>query len=167
MEQERIPFYVFDTHVEAEESIRSLSRSGFDVKTLSLVGKGYHDEKQAVGYYALSDRIRSWGGVGGFWDGVWRLLHAPAVFLLPRLGLVAMAGPVVPALVGALEGAESVGDCSVLGAALARIGIPQHHVIEYEAALRADKYVLMVHGPAETTVPAVAVPQAAEQRLAA
>jgi hypothetical protein len=32
--------YIFDTHVEAEEAIRSLGKVGFDVKQLSLIGKG-------------------------------------------------------------------------------------------------------------------------------
>ena len=40
MEQKGFPLCVSNTHVEAEEAIQSLTRSGFDVKKLSLVGKG-------------------------------------------------------------------------------------------------------------------------------
>jgi hypothetical protein len=141
--------YVFNTHVEAEEAIRSLGRSGFDVKKLSLVGKGYHSEEHPVGFYTVGDRIKSWGGVGAFWGGIWGLLLAPAVFFLPGLGLVAMAGPLVSALVGALEGAVVVGGISALGAALTDVGVPKNQVIKYESALKADKYILMVHGNAE------------------
>ena len=157
MEKDDSPVYVFNTHVEAEEAIQSLSRSGFDVKKLSLVGKGYHSEEHPVGFYTLGDKIKSWGGVGAFWGGIWGLLLAPAIFFLPGLGVVAMAGPVVAALVGALEGAVVVGGVSALGAALTQIGVPENQVIKYETALKVDKYVLMVHGSAEEVAKARSV----------
>ena len=76
------------------------------------------------------------------------MLLAPAVFLLPGLGLLVMAGPIVSILVGALEGAVVVGGVSALGAALSQIGMPENKVVKYETALAADKYVLIVHGSA-------------------
>jgi hypothetical protein len=157
MEKDCSPFYVFNTHVEAEEAIHALSRAGFDVKKLSLVGKGYHSEEHPIGFYTAGDRIKTWGGTGAFWGGIWGLLFAPAVFFLPGLGLVAMAGPFVAALVSALEGAVVVGGVSALGAALTQIGVPKDDVIKYETALKVDKYVLMVHGNAEEAAKARAV----------
>jgi len=77
---------------------------------------------------------------------VWGLLMAPAVFVLPGLGVVAMAGPVVAALVGGLEGAAVVGGLSALGAAFSQLGMPKEHAMRYETALKADKYLLVVHG---------------------
>jgi hypothetical protein len=151
MEKTNNPCYVFNTHAEAEEAIQLLSRSGVDVKTLSLVGKGYHSEEHPIGFYTAGDRIRSWGGTGAFWGGIWGLLLAPAVFVLPGFGLVAMAGPFVAALVGALEGAVVVGGVSALGAALAQVGVPKDQAIKYETAIKMDKYVLMVHGDTEQT----------------
>jgi hypothetical protein len=139
-------FYVFNTHADAEEAIRALGHSGFDMKKLSLVGKGYHSEEKPMGFYTVGDRIKAWGSTGAFWGGIWGLLLAPAVFVLPGLGVVGMAGPLVAALVGALEGAVVVGGLSALGAALTQIGVPKDQVIKYEAALKVDKYLLAVHG---------------------
>ena len=138
--------YIFNTHVDAEEAIRSLGKSGFDVKKLSLIGRGYHSEEHPIGFYTVGDRIKTWGGLGAFWGGIWGLLLAPAVFVLPGLGLVAMAGPIVAALVGALEGAVVVGGVSGLVAAMTQLGVPKDQVVKYETALKADKYVLLVHG---------------------
>ena len=152
MESDNLPFYVFHTHVEAEEAILALSRAGMDVKKLSLVGKGYHSEEHPIGFYTAGDKIKSWGGAGAFWGSIWGLLMAPAVFVLPGVGLVALAGPVVAALVASLEGAVVVGGLSALGAALTQIGVPNDQIIKYETALKADKYVLMVHGTAEESV---------------
>ena len=78
---------------------------------MSLVGKGYHSEEHPVGFYTVGDRIKTWGGIGAFWGDIWGLLLAPAVFFLPGLGLMAMAGPVVTALVSALEGPWSWAAC--------------------------------------------------------
>ena len=141
--------YIFNTHLEAENAIHSLSRAGFDLTKLSLVGSGYHSEENPVGFYSVGDKIKTWGSVGAFWGGVWGLLLAPAVFFLPGLGLMALAGPVVAALVAALEGAVVVGGISALGAALTQIGVPKDQVIKYETALKVDKYLLMVHGSEE------------------
>ena len=141
--------HVFSTHDEAEQAIRLLGQSGFDMTQLSLVGKGYHTEEKPMGFYTVADKVKAWGGAGAFWGGIWGLLLAPAVFVLPGVGVVAMAGPFVAALVGALEGALVVGGLSALGAALTRIGVPPDQVVKYEAALKVDKYLLLVHGSVE------------------
>ncbi len=143
------PCYVYNTHAEAETAIQLLNTSGFDVKKLSLIGKGYHSEEHPVGFYNVGDKIKAWGSAGAFWGSVWGLLLAPAVFFLPGFGLMALAGPVVTALVAALEGAVVVGGVSALGAALTQIGVPKDQAIKYETALKVDKYVLMVHGSAD------------------
>jgi hypothetical protein len=140
--------FVFDNHDTAEEAIRTLGQAGFDMKKLSLVGKGYHSEEKPMGFYTAGDRIKAWGGAGAFWGGIWGLLLAPAVFVLPGLGVVGMAGPIVATLVGALEGAVVVGGLSALGAALTQVGVPKDQVIKYEAALKVDKFLLVVHGSA-------------------
>ena len=160
-------FFVFDTHAAAENAIRTLGQSGFDMKKLSLVGKGYHSEEKPMGFYTAGDRIKAWGGTGAFWGGIWGLLLAPAVFVLPGLGVVGMAGPLVATLVGALEGAVVVGGLSALGAALTQIGVPKDQIIKYEAALKVDKYLLVVHGSAEDQEKARSVLAQAKSTVAA
>lgn len=143
-----LPVYLFDTHADAEDAIRALSEAGFDMTQLSLVGKGCHTEEQAMGFYTAGDRIKSWGGRGAFWGGLWGILFSPAVFVLPGIGLLALAGPIVVALVSALEGAVVVGGLSALGAAMMQVGVPHDQAIRYESALKVDKYVLLIHGTA-------------------
>ncbi len=159
--------FVFDTHATAESAIRSLGQSGFDMKKLSLVGKGYHSEEKPVGFYTVGDRVKAWGGTGAFWGAIWGLLLAPAVFVLPGLGLVGLAGPIVATLLGALEGAVVVGGLSALGAALTEIGVPQDQIVKYEAALKVDKYLLVVHGSPEDQEKARTVLAKANQSVSA
>jgi hypothetical protein len=146
MDSNQSSFYVFNTHSEAEVAIQALHHSGVDVKKLSLIGKGYHSEETPVGFYTTGDKIKAWGASGAFWGGIWGVLAAPAIFFVPGLGLFGMAGPVGAALIGALEGAVVVGGLSAMGAALSQMGASKEQAIKYEVALKADKYVLMVHG---------------------
>lgn len=59
-----------------------------------------------------------------------------------------MARPLVAWIVGGLEGATLVGGLSALGAGLFSIGIPKNSVVEYETAVKNDKFVLIVNGSA-------------------
>jgi len=136
------------THAEAERAIRALHASGVDITSLSLLGKGYHSEQQPLGFYNVGAKMRAWGGMGAFWGALWGLLLAPAVFVLPGIGVVATAGPVVAALFGALEGALTVGGSAALAAALLSIGIEKDAVIRYSARFTADGFALLMHGDA-------------------
>jgi len=82
--------YVFNTHPDAQDAIRSLRSSGFDVKKLSLIGKGHNSEQTPIGFYTGGDRILTWGSIGAVWGGIWGLLLAPAIFFLPGFALVAI-----------------------------------------------------------------------------
>jgi hypothetical protein len=62
------------------------------------------------------------------------------------MGPILVAGPLVSWIIAGLEGAVVVGGVSALGAGLVSIGIPKDSVIKYEVALKADKYLLIVHG---------------------
>lgn len=136
----------YDSHARAEDTVRELSRAGFDMRRLSIIGKGYHSEEHPVGFYTRGDRMKTWGGVGAFWGALWGMLVGAAFFWIPGIGLLGAAGPFVHVLAGALEGAALVGGVSVLGAALANIGIPQDAIVKYERSLRADSYLLIAHG---------------------
>jgi uncharacterized membrane protein len=140
---------VYDTHKEAEEVIKELHASGFDMKKLSIVGRDYHSEENVVGYYNAGDRMKYWGKVGAFWGGFWGLLFGSAFFWVPGLGQILVAGPLVAYIVAALEEAAVVGGLSAIGAGLFSIGIPKDSVIKYETALKANKFVVVAHGTAE------------------
>jgi hypothetical protein len=62
---------------------------------------------------------------------------------------VLIGGPFLAALVGALESAVVVGGLSAITAGLISQGIPKESAIKYEEEIKADKFVLVVHGTAE------------------
>jgi len=86
---------IYDTHEKAEHAIKQLQESGVDMKSLSIAGKNTHTDEHVVGYYNAGDRMKYWGKMGAFWGGVWGLLFGSALFAIPGLGPILVAGPLV------------------------------------------------------------------------
>jgi hypothetical protein len=148
MSEQNAVVAVYDTHIGAEEAVKKLQRAGIDMRILSIVARDSHTDEHPVGYYNAGDRMKYWGKIGAFWGGFWGLLFGSAFFAIPGVGPVLAAGPVVAWIVAALEGAAVVGGASAIGAGLFSIGIPKDSVIEYETAIKTDKFLLIVHGSA-------------------
>ena len=137
---------IYNSHIEAEAAVKELQNGGFDMKKLSIVGRDYHTDEHVVGYYNAGDRMKCWGKAGAFWGGIWGLLFGSAFFLVPGVGPLLMAGPLVGWVLGALEGAVVVGGLSALGAGLYSLGIPKDSIVQYETALQTGKFVVIAHG---------------------
>jgi hypothetical protein len=137
---------LFTSHQDAESAVKELQKSGYDMKKLSVVGKDYHSEENVVGYYNTGDRMATWGKFGLFWGWIWGVLFGSAFFLIPGIGPVMVGGPLVSWIIGALELSVVTGGLSAIGGALVSIGIPKDSIIRYETALKADKFMLIVHG---------------------
>src|SRR5277367_2706487 len=146
MSEQNAVVAIYASHVEAEQALEELQSGGIDMKTLSIVGKDTHTDEHAVGYYNAGDRMKYWGKAGAFWGGFWGLLFGSAFFAIPGIGPVLVAGPMVAWIVGALEGAAVFGGLSAIGAGLYSMGIPKDSVLQYELALKTDKFLLLVHG---------------------
>ncbi len=137
---------VYATHNGAEDAVRQLQQAGIDIRSLSIIARDTHTDEHVVGYYNNADRMKYWGKTGAFWGGFWGLLFGSAFFAIPGIGPVLIAGPVITWIIAALEGAVLVGGVSAIGAGLIGMGIPKNSVIEYEMALKTDKFLLMVNG---------------------
>jgi len=140
---------VYETRSGAESAMNALARGGFDMRKLSIFGKGCESEAHPHAFYTLGDRVRAWGASGGLWGAAWALLLGSAVFVMPPFGIVAAAGPITGVLVAALEGAAIVGGVSVLSAALASVGVPHDQAIRYESDVLASRFLVIVHGSPE------------------
>jgi hypothetical protein len=143
---------IYKSHDQAEAAVKELQASGFDMKQLSIVGSNYHTDEDVVGCYNTGDRMKYWGKIGALWGGIWGMLIGSAFFLIPGIGPLLVAGPLVSCVVGALEGALVVGGLSALGAGLYILGIPKDSVLKYETEVKSGKYVLIAHGSDVETV---------------
>jgi len=153
---------VYPTRSGAESAMKALASAGYDMRKLSVFGKGGYADDHAHGFYTLGDRMRTWGASGGFWGAAWGLLLGSAVFVMPPFGVVAAAGPITAVLVAALEGAAVVGGMSALSAALASMGVPRDQAIGHESDVLEDRFLLIVHGAPEDAAHARGILAAAQ-----
>ena len=148
MENTDTAIAVFADHPAAEAAIKKLNVAGFDMKNLSVVGKGYHTDEKVVGFYNTGDRIKFWGTRGAFWGAFWGLFLGGLFVTVPVVGQVVVLGYLAAIVIGAIENAVVVGGVSAIAAALYSIGIPKDSVIQYETALKTDNFLVMAHGSA-------------------
>lgn len=132
---------VFATSDEALEAAKALKDGGYGEDVVSIVGKGVKDEKKVHGWIPSGNEAGAFGGWGALWGALtgWLLL---GFVWLPGIGWVAAAGWLASTLVGAGIGAG-------LGA-LVGLAVPKEEIPEYEEDLKADRYLVIVHGDAAT-----------------
>ena len=135
-------------HAQAEVAVKALAQAGFDMKQLSIVGRGYHTEDNVVSFYNADGRIRFWGKYGAFWGGLWGLFGADIFLSSPMTGPVMALGALAAIALSAVEGAVAFGASGAIGAAIYSMGIPENSVLEYERVLKADSFLVFVHGTA-------------------
>ncbi len=149
MSKTDIAVAVYDLHTQAESAVKALQRAGFDMKKISIIGRDYHTEEHVVGFLNAGDRAKVFGKFGAFWGGLMGVLFGSAMMFVPVVGHVIVLGPLAATLFSGLEGAVLVGGISALAGALMALGIPKNSVLRYETALKADKFMLIVHGDAQ------------------
>ena len=140
---------VFPDHQAADAAVKKLTDAGFEMKHLSVIGKGYHTEEKVVGFYNAGDRMRFWGSRGAFWGGLWGLFFGGLFLTIPLVGHVVVLGYLAATAFSAVEGAVVTGGLGALGAALYSIGIPKDSVLQYETAIKADGFLVIAHGSTE------------------
>ena len=140
---------VFADHHGADTAVKALADAGIEKQHLSVIGKGYHTEEKVTGFYNTGDRIKLWGKRGAFWGALWGWFAGGIFMTIPVFGHVVVLGYLATLVVTAVESAAVVGGLSALGAALYSSGIPKDSIIAYESAIKADGFLVTVHGPAE------------------
>ena len=141
---------VYEGYREAEHGVRELRKAGVEMKSVSIAAKDLCTGEDVVGYYSTGDRMKYWGKTGSVWGEFWGLLSGSALFEIPGIGPVLVAGPLVNWILKRLEEGIAVDGISAVGSGLLSIGIPTTTVMQYESALKNDKYILLVHGGPQT-----------------
>ena len=149
MDRTDIAVAVYNLHTQAEEAVKALQRAGFDMKKISIIGRDYETDEHVVGFLNAGDRAKVFGKWGAFWGGLMGMLFGSALMFVPVVGHVIVLGPLAAMLFGGLQGAVVVGGISALAGALMALGIPRDSVLRYEVALKANKFMLVVHGDAQ------------------
>lgn len=153
----RVLIAYIDDEDKAQAALRELLGNDYPMDRVSLLGRASSsgDDPLGVYYGSMGSRMKGWGKLGAFWGGVWGLLSgALGIFLLPGLGPVLAAGPLLESLTGAGAGA-AVGGGAMAGAgglsyftvAIHRMGIPEAEIERIEQHIERGGYLLMLLAP--------------------
>lgn len=145
-ERKKLTIASFRGHAQAEAAIVALRKAGFDISKVSIVGKNYQTEEHVVDSYTMSERIKAWGKIGGFWV----LVIGAGFFLLPTTGSIGFGFLPVYMLAGAVV----VGGFSLLATYLYSICSKDHRALKYQTELKAKKYLLVANDSESSLEPA-------------
>lgn len=149
MTNSAVTIAVFPNHLAAEEAVKTLAKTGIEMKNISIIGKNYHTEETPVGYFNAGDRAKVFGKLGAFWGGLFGLLFGSLFLFIPVFGHLVILGPLAAIVANTVEGAAVVGVAGALAGALSAIGVPKNSIVRYETELKADKFVVAVQGTPE------------------
>jgi hypothetical protein len=79
---------------------------------------------------------------------MWGLFFGGLFLTIPVVGHVVVLGYLAATVLSGVESAVMLGGMSAIGAAIYSLGIPKDSVVAYEAAVKADSFVVMVRGEA-------------------
>lgn len=130
MPDQNVAVVVFADPVEAKTAWAALSGAGFDKSSLSLVCRKGLPLENSEGY---------------------------SEFSLPDVGEIFVLGPMEAWLIAVMANATIFGELSAFGAGLYTIGVSRPMARQYEAELRANKYLLIANGSTEDVTRAVRI----------
>jgi hypothetical protein len=150
---------VFRNREVAQAAVERLIEKDVPLDRVSILGQAGSggDDILGISYSGVGGRMRAWGVHGAFWGGLWGLLAGAAgFFVIPGLGAIAAAGPIVEAITGAIAGAALTGGTmagaaalSQLAVAIHRIGVPEEKLSHFHEAIEQGHYlvILRCHEP--------------------
>jgi len=133
---------VFADLAAAEQAVRELTKKGFPVDRISIVGKDMESEIRISGFVTTGDVAGPSAATGAWVGGLFGVLSGAAVLFIPGSGPLVVLGPLAAAAVGAAEGALLGG---AVGALLGHF-VAKKHLPKYEELVRTGNYLLVVHG---------------------
>jgi len=142
---------VFDNTDDANTVVEEMIQHDFPMDQLSILHKagGQGDDFLGIAYHDEKERFKVWGTQGALWGSLAGLVAGAAgMFLLPGVGPILIAGPLIDAITGAAIGAGLMTagvTATHLGIAFQRIGIPESKLETLHQAIMDGKVVLLMH----------------------
>ena len=135
MEQANSVICICETHEQAQRAMYNLQEAEVDMGMLSIATRDMNQDPHDLDYYNLGDET----------------------FAVPGFGFLLVSGPLASWIATAFDTEEGGEGGSIVSTALETLGISPASVVQYETALRSDKFILVVHGPPDAVAKALAV----------
>jgi len=142
---------VFGNPDDAYRVVEQMIEQNFPMDRISVLQKaeGSGDDFLGISYSGEKERFKVWGAWGALWGSLGGLLAgATGMLLLPGLGPLLVAGPLIEAIAGAAVGAGLMATGAAathLTIALRRMGIPEHSLEVLHRAVMEGRTVVLIH----------------------
>ena len=141
---------VFENPDHAHAVVEQMIKHGFQMDQVSILHKagGQGDDFLGIAYTNEKQRFKAWGVQGALWGGLGGLLAgASGLLLVPGIGALMAAGPIIEAIAGAAAGVGlmTAGAATThLTMALRRMNIPEDKLqILHQAIMDGNTVLLM------------------------
>jgi hypothetical protein len=140
----------FDREDGAQRALDRLVEEDFPLDRVSILGRpgASGDDPLGIYYARTGERIRGWGKMGALWGGLLGLFGgAIGLFVVPGVGPMLIAGPLINTLIGAgVGGALMAGGASLseLTVAIHRMGVPEDRLQETQQFIESGHYVVLL-----------------------
>ena len=142
---------IFNDSDYAYEIVEDMIKKDFPMDQLSILQKagGHGDDFLGISYTDEKERFMVWGAGGALWGSLGGLLASVVgLFVLPGIGSVFIAGPLINAISGAAVGASLMtagATITHLTIAMRRLGLPEDKLDLLHQAVMDGKTVLLMH----------------------
>lgn len=140
---------VYKTLGKAEAAVRSLGDGGFPIQKVSIIAQHLEDDRRVHGYVTACDMAKSAATTGAWLGGIFGLLVGAAFLWVPGVGPLVVVGSLASILLGGIEGAVAGAAATGVLGWLVGLGISKEKILKYEEAVKAGKFLVIAHGPAE------------------
>ncbi len=142
---------VFGNEDRALTIVEDMIEHDFPMDQVSVLHRagGQGDDVLGIAYSDEKERFKVWGTQGALWGALGGLLAGTsALLLLPGVGPLLLAGPIIDAIAGAIAGAGLMtGGAAIthLTIGLRRMGIPEEHIETLHRAIMDGKTVVILN----------------------
>lgn len=142
---------VFDKPADARTVVEEMINNNFPMDQISILhmAGGHGDDFLGITYTNENERFKVWGEQGAMWGALGGLLAGAAgLLLLPGVGPVLIAGPLIDAIAGAAVGAGVMtagASVTHLTIAFRRLGIPEDKLEILHQAVMDGKTLVLIH----------------------
>jgi uncharacterized membrane protein len=143
---ERYVVASFDTRARAEAALRRLGLEGIDLRRLALVGKDFRTEQHAVGLVTMRDVVLRQMARAASFGALWGLLFGGGFLVMPALGPLAVKGPLLVWILGALGGALFGAAVGALGGLLQSRGPDADRPVKFAPELQTGTFLVIARG---------------------
>ncbi len=137
---------ICEDHQSVQKGVQALEKSGCSLKKMSVLGRDCYSADHPSAEDMGAEAHKQCSKTVSLWCKLWGRLSGDAFLNIDGIGSVLVAGPLAPRLISMWADPVTNDAQDALNAGLDSLGLSQEGIAECEAALRSNRYVVVLCG---------------------